>query len=91
MMCMKLLMNGSEFIFDLAQLMHYKCYRVNFRHGGSNIDSPDLLKKKKATINLKNQDDKRFQYAATIALNYEEIESHPERFSDIKRFVNKYK
>ena len=46
MMCMKLLMNGSEFIFDLAQLMHYKCYRVNFRHGGSNIDSPDLLKKK---------------------------------------------
>ena len=85
-------MKGSEFIFDSAQLMHCKYYRVNFRHGGSNIDSPDLKKeKKKATINPKNQDDKRFQYAATIALNYEETESHPERFSDIKRFLNKYK
>ena len=31
-------------------------------------------KKKKATINSKNTDDKCFRYAATVALNYEEIE-----------------
>ena len=31
-----------------------------------------------------------FQYAATVALNYEEIESHPERVSNIKPFINKY-
>ena len=35
-------------------------------------------------------DDKCFQYAATVALNYEEIESHPERVSSIKSFINKY-
>ena len=29
---------------------------------------------KEATINSKNTDDKCFQYAATVALNYEEIE-----------------
>ena len=28
---------------------------------------------------------------ATVALNYEEIESHPERVSNIKPFTNKYK
>ena len=35
-------------------------------------------------------DEKCFQYAATVALNYEEIESHPERVSSIKPFMNKY-
>ena len=58
--------------------------------GGSNIDSPDQIKEKEATINIKNTDDKCFQYAATFALNYEEIESHPERISSIKPFINKF-
>ena len=48
------------------------------------------MKKKRATINPKNTDDKCFQYTATVALNYEEIESHPERVSSIVRFINKY-
>ena len=48
------------------------------------------MKKKKATINPKNADNKSFQYAATVALNYEEIESHQERVSNIKPFVNRY-
>ena len=43
--------------------MHFKC-------GGPYIDSPDWIKKKKATVNSKNGDDKCFQYAATVALNY---------------------
>ena len=47
-------------------------------------------KKKKAIINPKNTNDKCFQYAATVALNYQEIESHPERVSNIKPFINKY-
>ena len=49
-----------------------------------------IIKKKKATINSKNADDKCFQYAATVGLNYEEIESRPERVSNIKLFINKY-
>ena len=27
-------MKGSDFIFDLAQLLHYKCHNVSFIHGG---------------------------------------------------------
>ena len=46
---------------------------------------------KKATINPKLKDDKRFQYAVTVALNYEEIKWNPERVSKIKRFINKYR
>ena len=83
-------MKGSDFIFDSVQLMYHKCHKVNFKRGDSYIDSLDWIKKKKATINPKNTDDKCFQYAATGPLNYEEIESHPERVSNIKPFVNKY-
>ena len=37
------------------------------------IDSLVWTKNKKGTINAKNDDDKCFKYAATIALNYKEI------------------
>ena len=58
-------MRGNDFIFDSVELMYYKCHKVSFKRGGSYIDSPDWIKKKKATINPKNTDDKCFQYAAT--------------------------
>ena len=83
-------MNGSDFTFDSVQLMYCKCHKVNFKRDGLYIDSPDWIKNKKATIYPKIENDKCFQYAATVALNYEEIESHPERVSNIKPFINKY-
>ena len=83
-------MRGSDFIFDSVQLMYYKCHKVKFKRGGLYIDSPDCIKKKKTIINQKNEDDKCLQYAATVALNYKEIESHPERVSNIKPLMNKY-
>ena len=79
---------GSDLIFDSHQLMYYKCHKVNFKRGGSHIDSPDWIKKKKATINLKNTDDKCFQYAATVILNSEEIKRNSERVSNVKSFIN---
>ena len=63
---------------------------VNFKLGGSQIYSPDRIKKKKTTINPTNTDDKLFQYVVTVTLNYEDIESHPERVSNIKPFINTY-
>ena len=41
-------------------------------------------------MNPKNTDDKYFQYAATVALNYEKIKWNLERVSNIKLFLNKY-
>ena len=54
-------MRGTDFIFDSVQLMYYKCHKAKFKRGGSVIDSPDWIKKKKATISPKNTDDKCFQ------------------------------
>ena len=45
---------------------------------------PDWIKNKKATIDSKNEDNKFFKYAATVALNYKKIKYNPERVSNIK-------
>ena len=64
---------GSDFIFDSAQLLNYKCPKVNFTRSGSNVESPCWIKSKKATTNPNNEDDKCFQYGTTVVLNHEEI------------------
>ena len=73
-------MRGSDSIFDAVQQMYYKCHKVIFIRVGSCIDSPDWIKKKKATINCKNTDNKCFQYAATVALNYEKVNEIQKEF-----------
>ena len=83
-------MRGSDFTFNSVQLIYYKCHKVNFKRGDSYIDSPDWIKRKKATINPKNTDYKCFQYAASLALNSEEIKLNPRKVSNIKLFINKY-
>ena len=48
-------------------------------------------KQKKKTINPINKRYKKcFQYAATVALNHEEIGKHAERITKIKPFIKKY-
>ena len=67
-------MKGSEFVFDYAQLLYYKCHKLNPNHGGSYVDSPDWIKNRKTAKNsINKKDNKCFQYAITVALNYEKI------------------
>ena len=66
----KKLVRRSDFVFGSVQLLYYKCHKENFRREGSYTDSPDWMKKKKATINSKNKDHKCVQFAVTVALNY---------------------
>ena len=83
-------MRGSEFAYDSVDALYYNLNKVSLSRGGSYIDSPKWLKKKKATINPKNNDEKCFQYALTVAINYEKIKDHPERTSKINPFIDKY-
>ena len=57
---LKTSMGGSDFIFDSVKLMHYKMsckyqmsfiVKVNYKLGGSYINSPDWIENKKAKIN----------------------------------------
>ena len=82
---------GSECVFDYVQLLYYKCHKINVNGDESYIDSPDWIKNKKATISpINKKDNKCFQYAVTVALNYEEIKKDPQITSKIKPFINRY-
>ena len=83
-------MTGSDFEFDGVNFLYYDFKKTSINRGGSYIDSPKWLKDKKSAINTKNNDDKYFQYAVTLALNLDNIDDHPERVSEIKPFIEKY-
>ena len=83
-------MRGSEFELDGVNFLYYDFNKTSINRGGSYIDSPKWLKDKKSTINPKNNDDKCFQYAPTLALNLDKIKKDPQRVSTIKLFIEKY-
>ena len=65
-------MRGSEFVFDSIDLLHYNLHIMSLNRGRSCIDYPKWLKKATIYIYIKN-DDKCFQYAVTVTLNYKNI------------------
>ena len=83
-------MKGSDFDFDGVNFLYYDFNKISINRGGSYIDSPKMLKNKKSTINPKNNDYKCFQYAVTLALNFDKINKNSERVSKIKPFIDQY-
>ena len=82
-------MRGSDFEFDGINFLYYNFYKTNINRGVSYIDSPKWLKDKKSAINPKNNDDKCFQYAVTLALNLDNTDNHPETIhkKELKRIA----
>ena len=62
---------------------YYNFNKTSIYRGGSYIDPPKWLKDKKSTINPKNN-------AATLALNFDNINNHPEKISKIRPFIDQY-
>ena len=46
-------MKGSGIAFDYIDKLFFNYHKVILNRGGSYIDSPEWIKKKKATVNLK--------------------------------------
>ena len=72
-------MRKSEVAYDSAYSLYNNLNKVSLSGKGSYIDSPKWLKNKKSTIDPKNNDDKCFQYALTVALNYGKIKKDTQR------------
>ena len=83
-------MRGGSFVFESVDLLYYKLHKISLNRGRSYIDSPDWIKKKKATINPKNEDNECLKYAITVALNHEKIKKDSQRISKIKPFIDNY-
>ena len=67
-------MRGSDFEFDGVNFLYYDFNKISLNRRDTYIDSPKWLKDKKSTINPKNNDNKCFQYAVTVALSLDNIE-----------------
>ena len=81
-------MRGSEFVCNSIDVLYYNLNTVSLSRGGSYTDSPKWLKNKKGTINPTINDDKCFQCALTVAVNYEQIERDAQRIPKIKPFID---
>ena len=83
-------MKGLEFIFDGVNVLYYDLNKMSLNRGGSYIKSPDWLNGKKAINPQNKKDNKCFQYALTVALNYEKIKENHQIISKIKPFIDRY-
>ena len=84
-------MKGSSFPFDRIDLLEYHLHKISLNRGSSYINSSEWIKNKGVIINPKNTNDNNcFQYAMTAALNYQNIDHHPERISKLKPLISNY-
>ena len=56
--CLELLMKGSNFFFDSIDGLCQKCHGIRLNWGGESTVSPNWVKNKRKSINLKNKDGK---------------------------------
>ena len=75
---------GSNWVF--VKINRLEIHMAEWRpiFGSSYISLPEQIKKKKAVINIKNEDEQCFKWCVTRALN--PVEEHPERITkELKR------
>ena len=77
---------NSRFIFEELLYMNINTHQLNLTRGSSCLLLPDWLAHKKAIINPKNEDQECFKWAVITALGFQNIESHPERISNLIKF-----
>ena len=83
-------MEGVEFVFHYAHLLHYKRHKINPICSGSYMYSPDWIKNKNTRISpINKRNNECFQYAVKVALNEEEIRKNSERITKSKPFIDK--
>ena len=84
-------MKGSSFTFERIDLLEYHLQKISLNRVSSYIKSSEWIKNKGQTINPKiTKNNNCFQYAIIAALNYQNIDSHPERISKLEPFINNY-
>ena len=81
---------NSRFVFDEVLYIDVYFHQLNLMRGSSYLPLPDWLTKKKAIINPCNEDQQCFKWAVIAALRREDIDSHPERISKLKRFESDF-
>ena len=81
---------NSRFKFDEVLFLNINFHRLNLTRGSSYLPLPDWIENKKSVINPQNDDEECIKWSVIAALEWTEINSHPERVSNLRKFVDSY-
>ena len=81
---------NSGFAFDRVLHSDVNFHQLNLTRGRSYVQLPDCIANRKAVINPQNDDSECFKWAIIAADRWTDIGSHPERISNLRKFVNNY-
>ena len=81
---------NSRFAFDKVLHLDVNFHQLNLTRGRSYVPLPDYIANRKAVINPQNDDLESFKWAIIAADRWTDIGSHPERISNLRKFVNNY-
>ena len=81
---------NSRFRFDQVLFPDVSFHQLNLTRGSSYLSLPDWFERTKAIINPLNIDEECFKWAVIEALEWQNINSHPKRVSNLSKFANKY-
>ena len=81
----------SWFVFDCVLFMDINFHKLKLTRGSFYLPLPDWISGKKAVSNPNSRKDEEcFKWAILAALHHENIDSHPERISKLRRFKGDY-
>ena len=84
-------LENSRFRFDEVLCIDINFYQLNLTRGSSYLPLPDWVSRKGGIVNpLNESNEKCFKWSAIAGLNYEDIKSHPEHISNLRRFEGNY-
>ena len=79
---------NSRFRFDEVLFLDVNFHHLNLTRGSSYLPLPDWIEKKKAIINPQNAYEECFKWSVIAALEWEDINSHPECVSNLRKFAD---
>ena len=81
---------NSRSAFDKVLHLDVNFHQLNLTRGRSYVQLPDYIANRKSVINPQNGDSECFKWAIITADRWTDIGSHPERISNLRKFVNNY-
>ncbi|VDI81882.1 Hypothetical predicted protein [Mytilus galloprovincialis] len=88
----KYMREGSGWTFGSVDRLKIHMNQFSPLKGSSYIPTPSALAKKKAIVNIKNEDDRCFQWAILSALHHEEVDQkNPNRVTQYKKWEDELK
>ena len=81
---------NSRFVSDEVLYQDVNFHQLNLTRGSSYLPLPDFIAKRKAVINPQNGDEECFKWAIIAVDKWMDIDSHPERVSNLREFTDNY-